>query len=121
MGNPTPSSGAHHPIAAVPHPFPAVSASGALPSKVEADTGGADRKERPETGEAARFEARRARLIRCGWALDEAQAMAERLARRDLANCTECASYRHDFAASSTASLTTAVIERRLSAGCMAT
>jgi hypothetical protein len=64
MGNPTPSSGAHHPIAAVPHPFPAVSASGALPSKVQADTGCADRKERPETGEAARFEALRARLIR---------------------------------------------------------
>lgn len=48
---------------------------------------------------AVRFAARRARLIRWGWPQDEAQAMAQRLARRDLAgddlaSCTECASYR---------------------------
>lgn len=48
---------------------------------------------------AHRFAARRARLIRWGWSQDEAQAMAERLARRDLSgddmeSCTECAHYR---------------------------
>lgn len=48
---------------------------------------------------ALRFAARRARLIRWGWQQDDAQAMAERLARRDLsdddrASCTECAHYR---------------------------
>lgn len=48
---------------------------------------------------AHRFAARRARLIRWGWPQDEAQAMAERLARRDLsgddrASCTECRAYR---------------------------
>jgi hypothetical protein len=88
------------PIPSVLHPFPAVSLSGNLTaSKVEADTGEADRKERPNTGDAARFEARRARLVRWGWPPDEAQALAERLALRDLAgddlaSCTECASYR---------------------------
>ena len=48
---------------------------------------------------AVRFAARRARLIRWSWPQDEAQAMAERLARRDLAgddmvSCTECKFYR---------------------------
>ena len=67
--------------------------------KEQAGTGEADRKERPDTGDPARFEARRARLIRWGWPPDEAQAMAERLARRDLSDddrvsCAECASYR---------------------------
>jgi len=88
------------PIPSVVHPFSAVSISGSLPAKkLQADTGEADRKERPNTGEAARLEVRLARLIRWGWPEGEALAMAERLALRDLAgedlaSCTECASYR---------------------------
>lgn len=83
-------------------PFSGVflSAPGDPPArKLQPETDEAARKERPDTGEAARFEARRDRLIRWGWPQDEAQAMAERLTRRDLsgddrASCTECGAYR---------------------------
>jgi hypothetical protein len=47
-----------------------------------------------------RFLARRARLQRWGWPADEAEALADRLTRRDLAgdddrvSCTDCTHYR---------------------------
>lgn len=50
-------------------------------------------------GEAARFLDRRARLLRWGWAADDAEKLAERLARRDREAdsrviCPECRHYR---------------------------
>lgn len=50
-------------------------------------------------GEASRFLDRRARLLRWGWAADDAEKLAERLTRRDReadarASCTECRHYR---------------------------
>lgn len=50
-------------------------------------------------GEAARFLDRRARLLRWGWAGSEAEALAERLTRRDReadprVSCAECRHYR---------------------------
>lgn len=50
-------------------------------------------------GEAARFLDRRARLVRWGWAADDAERLAERLARRDReadprVSCADCRHYR---------------------------
>lgn len=50
-------------------------------------------------GEAARFLDRRARLLRWGWAADDAESLAERLTRRHReadarVSCTECRHYR---------------------------
>lgn len=50
-------------------------------------------------GEAARFLDRRARLLRWGWAADDAEKLAERLAQRDReadprVSCADCRHYR---------------------------